>query len=78
MPQVSTNADVQFELAAIEKYINDSITLAFPMITWTAIVSYDSDAAGNIVAVLECVGDIYYNAIFQKGDSNPLLQRFTD
>jgi hypothetical protein len=77
-PNFETNADAQFALAAIEKYINDSVTLAFPMIAWDIIVTYDRDDAGNIVAVLQEESGIFYNVIFSQGDPNPIVQRFVE
>jgi hypothetical protein len=81
MPQpkdFANNDEAQFALAAIEQYINDSVTLAFPMIDWEAIVTYDRDDAGNIIAVIQEKSGIFYNVMFTKGDPNPLVQRFVD
>lgn len=71
------NSEVQFAVADIEQYINDSAKLAFPMIEWKAIATYDSNDT-SLAAVVESADGIFYNLIFSKGDSNPLLQRFVD
>jgi hypothetical protein len=74
----SNNSDVQIAITALEKYINDAATLAFPMIEWDAIVTYDQDSKENIVAVLREKSGIFYNLMLTKDDPSPLLQRFTE
>lgn len=78
-PKVFENNDeAQFALVAIEKYITNSVTLAFPMIEWDAIVTYDRDDAGNIIAVIREKTGIFFNVMFSDGDANPLVQRFVE
>jgi hypothetical protein len=82
MPQpdqeFETNSEVQIELAEIEKYINDHAVLAFPMIEWTAIATFDIDEDENITAVLQEESGIFYHLIISKENPNPLLERITE